>query len=166
MEYPTRKLQVYSEPTVFNKEMAIGMLTLGPIGAIVGGLIGTTRMNSEKQYGKTLGEPSMMNKDTFLGAAIGYALAGSALLVGGMTAGLPAVVLAITLPALGGFIGGSIGKQKMQNEYDYSFLQEKNLAANGHAPAQAVTVPEIAHEPEQSKYRDMVAAEQQQQHHR
>ena len=159
-EYTPRRLQVYDTPTVFNKEMAIGALIgFGPIGMIVGGLVGKARMNSEKNNGKMVGEPSAWNKDTILGGLLG-GLAGAAVLalVAGTGFGLAAGMAAyLGGMAAGGFIGGQHGKGVQQAEYYKAIDQEQYFArqsGQGLAQAPAQDMQQPGHE--QTTYRDMV----------
>ena len=166
-EYTPRRLQVYDEPTMFNKEMAIGALMgFGPLGMIVGGLIGKSRMRSEKLNGKMVGEPSAWNKDTILGGLLG-SIAGVAILAVTMTTGVGVAAVAASIGGmlLGGYIGGQHGKGVQEAEYYKAIDQEQYFArqASGHSPSLAPDVPCQ----EQTTYRDMVRDSQQNcEHHR
>jgi hypothetical protein len=90
-------------PTVFNKEMAIGIVTglmvlphalfFAAIGGIIGGIMGKSRMQKEQMQGKTVSDsPSFWNKNTLLGGMLGSNLGlligvGISMAIIGVTAG-------------------------------------------------------------------------------
>jgi hypothetical protein len=136
------KLKTNREPTIFNKEMAIGLMAgvmlpgVGLIGAliaaaagtVVGGLIGRSRMQDEKTHGKTVSEEtSFWNKDALLGGLLG-GFVGQVTAVAAMVAlsiPLSPVALVATLlgsmalgAAAGGYIGGSSGENNQKAEYE------------------------------------------------
>jgi hypothetical protein len=81
------RLKKTDEPTIFNKEMALGFFTAGllaagtggfalPIvvfGTLIGGFLGKSRIENERHEGKVVSDkPSFWNKDTFLGGFLGH----------------------------------------------------------------------------------------------
>ena len=156
MNYPPRNLKVYDEPTVFNKEMAIGLFLAGPIGAIIGGFVGKSRMKNELQYGKTVGEPTAWNKDTLLGGLMGNALGGLAVAAVVVSLQLPLAIAAFggLIGTIGGaYLGAKKGEARMQQEYEYAQKQEHYFA--GKAPGKAAEV-NLEPQVEQTTYRDLV----------
>ena len=135
----TKILKVDAEPTIFNKEMVIGALMPGiglPIGAIVGGIMGNSRMQREKLQGRIVSdEPSGWNKDAILGAELGG--------IGGVIAGIAAAAtLAIMFTSMaplaglvmwggyltgmgaGAYIGSSQGIASERKDYEKAKHQE------------------------------------------
>lgn len=130
-----RKLMVNDEPTIWNKEMAIGTLLLPIIGTVIGGYIGKNRMRQEKAEGRTVtNEPSGWNKDTLLGGLIGTSVGG---VVGSILAAVaigtfgPAGAIAahgVGLLAgmiVGGSIGAKFGKDRQLHDYEQSVEQDR-----------------------------------------
>jgi hypothetical protein len=100
---PELILQTHQQPTMWNKDMAIGGLAaalltanliapgLGLFGALagaaIGGLHGKRQMKHELENGKRVGRPSILNKDTLLGGLIGLTLVPFAAITGAMIMG-------------------------------------------------------------------------------
>lgn len=154
-------------PTYFNKEAAIGFfIGGGPIGALVGGFMGKSRMESEAITGKVIKEPSFWNVDTLLGGLIGLnlgviagaithvALAAAAVATAAPTLTTAAMISATPLAlvglaaiplmgaagaALGAYLGGESGMEEMKQEQLQAIAQQTSRAQSyGRAPQQQV----------------------------
>ena len=164
-QYPPLTLAVHDEPTMFNKEMAIGTF-FGPIGMLIGGWIGKSRMSNELKYGKVVGEPSGWNKDAALGFLGGNLLGGivaAIMVAGGAVAGI-AALLPLAAGVAGGFMGAHHGEAAEFAEYQKAATIHSVAQAQEHAKG-LTHEPGLEQEIESTKYRDLVTA-QQSEHHR
>lgn len=149
-------LKVTDEPTYFNKEAAIGLPILFPIGLIVGAMMGKDRMEKERVNGRVIEEPTVFNKDMMLGGVIGSIGAAAvtviglaiAVFAGSMTgpAALAVVGIASSVASAmgmvtGGMIGGDYGKESMQQDYIQASLQAQE------AELEVSKSPVVAHTP-------------------
>ena len=131
---PVLTLKVNDQPTWLNKEMAIGTLLFPIVGTLIGGYIGKERMERELKEGRPVSaSPSFWNKDTLLGASIGYALTGLIFMATTITAvagtaatgspvvgGLGALAMSASLVVptiLGAYLGGKHGQNRQVAEY-------------------------------------------------
>jgi hypothetical protein len=137
----TYTYKTYNEPTIFNKEMVIGLLIAAIPGAIIGGFIGKSRIKQENAAGKVVSdEPSIWNKDLVLGALLGSALLG----IGGLILGPVGMVAgSVAGMVIGGYIGGGQGQQTEAQQ----FLLAKNQAAQEAIAAAVAKQPTVAVEP-------------------
>ena len=142
------KLKTQEKPSIFNKDMLFyGLLAplvlvplslipgVGPTGAAIrygtmalgglfGGWMGKNRIERENIEGKDAKSPSFFNKEMVIGALLTIKAAG--LVLGGiltMTGITPAVAVASAIGLLasfgiGGYIGGKIGHNRMEQEYE------------------------------------------------
>jgi uncharacterized protein YcfJ len=159
-------LKTNHNPSYLNKDMVIGAM-IGSfftpfagtaIGAAIGSYIGKKNQEKENEHGKRVSEPSMWNRDTFIGGYIGnlvgaavaalsfaaitgvtitaaaagapVAAGAAALTVGTMVAG--AAIIGGTVA--GGYIGSKAGEARQAREYETARQQtvvqdlEKNVS--------------------------------------
>ena len=134
------RLRVDDAPTYWNKENLIGTWVF-PIGNVVGAMMGKERMEREQKEGRIVKEPTVLNIDMLVGATVGSllsiftAMAGAA--IGGaigLTMGKEAMVALANLGMVGGglsavpigaYIGGIMGKDRMQKEYAQAQEQQR-----------------------------------------
>lgn len=124
------------EPSVFNRGMAAGFgagllvpfIPFTPlIGAAIGGFMEKSKLEHEKEHGHEVTKPTLWNKDLLTGAGLGslasmlvVPLVTAALAVAAV--GAPAVAVGalaayVGSVALGGLIGGALGKSRMEKEW-------------------------------------------------
>ena len=148
----TLKLKVIDEPTMFNKEMAIGTLIFPVVGTLIGGWIGKNRMARELREGREVTDkPSFWTKDTLVGGLLGGLLVEvlSFALVG--VAPIGEVIGALSWiggTVAGAYIGGNTGKSRQTADFE----QAKQQAIAEHLTRNAP--PEVAQAVEYSMARN------------
>jgi hypothetical protein len=163
------RLKTNQNPSIFNRDMGLGAmialampmgLFLAPVGAIVGGFYGKNRIEKENTVGKVIRQPSILNKDTLIGALTGkfvgsivgiiigtgiLAAKGVVLTAAGMAApaAIPIVATVGVLTfgimagfiALGAVVGGKAGKERMGHEYADAVSQHAAEMSASKVPA-------------------------------
>ncbi len=131
--------------------LAIAGLAASVAAPFIGAYKGNERLKNEREHGKEVAPPTLLNKTSVIGAWLG-ALAGAipsmaaAAMSGNSLVGL-AVESAVI--AAGGMIGGSMGKERLTREYEeaktYHAQLESLTKALGKQPEYTVS-PELAAE--------------------
>lgn len=128
-----------------------------PIGLAVGSWLGKRKMQHEEQFGKQVSPPSGWNLGTLFGGIggmnVGIAAAGlTALAIStggiGLVGWLGVSAVAAGFTALGGFIGGKIGKQFQKRQYKAAELEV--MQHGEFMPQQQAPSPQQAHSMEQA----------------
>lgn len=123
-----------------------------PIGLAVGSWLGKRKMQREEQFGKQVSPPSGWNLGTLFGSIgglnVGVAAAGiTALAIStggiGLVGWLGVSAVAAACTAIGGWVGGKIGKQFQKREYKAAELE---VMQNGEfmPPAEHTQAPQQA----------------------
>lgn len=141
----TLTVKTNDKPTMFNKEMAVGMIlaALLPIatfpasliavgiGTLIGGRVGRSRMEYEQKYGKHVSsDPAYLRKDTIIGGYIGLATGAISSIVTVMTtaaalaafsvpvatATAAAVGVGIATIGIGALVGAHLGSRHGQKQ--------------------------------------------------
>lgn len=95
-----------------------------PLGLVAGSWLGKRKMQREEQFGKQVSPPSSWNLGTFFGGMGGFnvgvvgALTAVAIFGTGGLAGIAALGGLAASTAIGGWVGGKIGKQFQKREYN------------------------------------------------
>jgi fumarate reductase subunit D len=172
-------LKKNDEPTTWNKEALAGALVgsyvmpvLGTIvGGIIGGNIGKNRMETEKEIGRRIEEPTFWNLSALNGGLIGALLGGVAALVGafagasilgeiGFLGG--AVIAGSASMAIGTYIGGTMGEAEMERDYKQALEQTVTQQSTSIQRAQEVLA---GNEPEKTNSKSFVATEEARREH-
>jgi hypothetical protein len=108
---PVLRLDKPQKPSIFNRDMLIGLFAgalipsmfIGAIaGALIGGFMGKSRIEKENQHGKDAHPPSFWNKKTVIGGLAGFHV--GALIAGAIAISAIAIV-GIPIAAIG-TVGG------------------------------------------------------------
>ena len=135
------------------KGAIVGTVLGGPVvGTVIGAAAGGIgkHIQDNQSIQKTGGvveeikPPSIFNREALIGTAVGTAAMGTAaLMIGGVVTGagllaipilgpflaIAAPVVTLAVPAIGGFIGGNIGKGRMEKEYAAGEIAVQQQAA-------------------------------------
>lgn len=175
------RLQVNEKPSYYNDEMLIGaglgaiipfggLITAG-IGAVVGAVIGESRMRREKDHGKEIKDPSFLNKGLAMGiiapmavvsilalplATVATAISAPPLLFVGI-AELGALAITPIIATIGAFSG----KSDMVKEKEQAISQLQEFAMSQHYSKSRE--PEIVQEQDTPSKKFTALLEQQQQ---
>lgn len=145
-------LKTNEEPTIFNKEMAIGTFIEPGLGTIVGGIIGKKRMEREQTHGRQIDTPSYLNKDALLGCMVGGVIGAIAGL------GILSVPFGLIGASIGVVIGGARGKHTQEKEYAQAVEQQREQQMGISPLASKRTAQEYENVPTKS-YRAEIQAE-------
>lgn len=130
---PTLTVAPRRKPSFLNAGALVGLVTGGflagavpfaaPIGLAAGAWLGKRKMQKEQEFGKQVTPPSGWNLGTFFGGASGVSIGATVglltLAIFGATTGVGFIALGAlgACTAIGGWIGGKIGKQFQKREY-------------------------------------------------